>query len=221
MPPSSVAKGNKPVVTTAAPSNPGADEELVAAAKSGDEPAFETLFKRYQSRIFALALRYTRIREDAEDVVQQTFQKTFVFLNNFEGKSSFSTWLTRVAINEALMYLRRARAVREVSIDGFSGDEGTGPPFNIADASPDPEATCMRREEARILWIAIRQLTPRVRSVLELKELRELSARETAQRMGLSVSAVKTRVFHGRKELRKHIAVVELSRKFERVFQRS
>lgn len=82
---------NKPVVTTPAPGNPGADEELVAAAKSGDEPAFETLFKRYQSRIFPLALLYTRVREDAEDVVQQTFQKTFVYLNDFEGKSSFST----------------------------------------------------------------------------------------------------------------------------------
>ena len=126
------------------------DETLVATAQMGDEQAFETLVKRHRSRIFAIALRYTRVREDAEDVVQQTFQKTFVCLNNFEGKSSFSTWLTRIAINEALMCLRRARALREVSIDDLNGDEGIGPHFNIADASPDPEATCMRREEARI-----------------------------------------------------------------------
>jgi RNA polymerase sigma-70 factor (ECF subfamily) len=205
MPSSSVAKRNKPVVTTAAPGNPGADEELVAAAKSGDEPAFETLFKRYQSRIFALALRYTRVREDAEDVVQQTFQKTFVFLNNFEGKSSFSTWLTRIAINEALMYLRRARAVREVSIDDLNGDEGTGPRFNIADASPDPEATYMQRENAQILSGAMEYLRPGTRIVLELQELCELSARETARRTGLSVSAVKARVFHGRKSLRERL----------------
>jgi RNA polymerase sigma-70 factor (ECF subfamily) len=197
------------------------DETLVATAQMGDERAFETLVKRHRPRIFAIALRYTRVREDAEDVVQQTFQKTFVHLNNFEGKSSFSTWLTRIAINEALMYLRRARLVREVSIDDLNGDEGTGPRFNIADASPDPEATYMQREEARILWIAIRQLTPRIRSVLELKELRELSARETARHMGLSVAAVKARVFHGRQKLRKHIADVGSSRKPERAFQRS
>jgi len=72
------------------------------------------------------------------------------YLNNFEGKSSFSTWLTRIAINEALMCLRRARALREVSLDDLNGDEGTRLDFNVADASPDPEATCMQREEARV-----------------------------------------------------------------------
>ena len=220
MPSSSVTKRSQPVVTTAAPGNPG-EEEIVAAAKSGDEPAFETLFKQYQSRIFALALRYTRVREDAEDVVQQTFQKTFVFLNNFEGKSSFSTWLTRIAINEALMFLRRARAIHEMSIDDLNDDGETGRHFNIADERPDPEATYLKREEARILSIAISGLAPRLRSVLELKELRELSGRETARHMGLSIAAVKACVFHGRKKLRKHIANVGASQKSKRVFQRS
>ena len=196
------------------------DETLVATAQMGDEQAFETLVKRHRPRIFAIALRYTRAREDAEDVVQQTFQKTFVCLNNFEGKSSFSTWLTRIAINAALMWLRKARAQREVHLDDWNTEEGAGLYFEVADASPDPEATYMQREEARILSIAIRRLTPRMRSVLELKELRELSGRETARQMGLSVSAVKARVFHGRKKLRKHIAEVGASRKSKRVFQR-
>ena len=198
-----------------------ADEILVATAKMGDEEAFETLVKRYRPRIFALALRYTRVPEDAEDVVQQTFQKTFVYLNNFAGKSSFSTWLARIAINEALMFLRRARALREVSLEDSNGDGGIGPHLNVADASPDPEATYLQREEERILSIAIRRLTPGMRSVLELRELRELSARETARRMGLSVAAVKTRMFHGRKKLRKYMAVVEASLKSKRAFQRS
>ncbi len=83
-------------------SDAAADEELVAAAKNGDELGFESLAKRYQRRIFALAFRYTRVREDAEDIVQETFRKAFVHLQKFEGKSSFSTWSTRVAINEAL-----------------------------------------------------------------------------------------------------------------------
>jgi RNA polymerase sigma-70 factor, ECF subfamily len=201
--------------------DPGSDQALVATAKMGDEVAFEALVKRYRTRIFALALRYTRVRQDAEDVVQQTFQKTFVYLENFEGKSSFSTWLTRIAINEALMFLRRARALSEVSFDDLNCDGETGPHFNMADASPDPEATCIQREEARILSIAIRRLTPRMRRVLELRELRELSTRETAQHLGLSVAAVKAGVFDGRKKLRKHIAAVGESRKSKRVFQRS
>src|SRR5208337_2770174 len=201
--------------------DPASDQALVATAKMGDEEAFERLVKRYRPRMFALALRYTRVREDAEDVVQQTFQKTFLYLSNFEGKSSFLTWLTRIAINEALMFLRKGRALREVFIDDLNGDGGTGPHFNLADASPDPEAIYMQLEEARILSIAITRLTPRMRRVLELKELRELSARETARQMGLSVAAVKARVFHGRRKLRKHIADAGASRKSKRVFQRS
>jgi len=92
-----------------------ADEELVAAAKRGDELGFESLAKRHQRKIFALAFRYTQVREDAEDIVQETFKKAFVHLQKFEGKSSFSTWLTRIAINESLMSLRRRRALHESS----------------------------------------------------------------------------------------------------------
>lgn len=197
------------------------DEALVAAAMMGEEKAFETLVTRYQLRILALALRYTRIREDAEDVVQQTFQKTFVYLKNFEGKSSFATWLTRIAINEALMWLRRARGLREVSLDDLGGDDGTAPHFDVPDASPDPETAYLQQEETRILSIAITRLTPRLRRVLELKELRELSVRETAQYTDLSVAAVKARVFHGRRQLRKHIRIVGSRRISKRAFQQS
>lgn len=176
-----------------------ADEELVAAAKKGDELGFESLAKRHQRRIFALAFRYTRVREDAEDIVQETFQKAFVHLQKFEGKSSFSTWLTRIAINEALMSLRRRRALHEVPADDSSGDHGTTP--DLADASPDPEATYLQKEEARIVSAAIRHLRPGMRRAVELRELGDLSTQETARRMGLSVAAIKGRVFHARKEL--------------------
>src|SRR5260370_32920337 len=132
------------------------DEELVAATKSGDELAFETLVKRHQRRIFALAFRYTRVREDAEDIVQETFQKAFVHLQKFEGKSSFSTWATRIAINEALMSLRRRRALHEVPADESSGDNGTTPGLDLADASPDPEPTSLQKEEALIGTAAMR-----------------------------------------------------------------
>jgi RNA polymerase sigma-70 factor (ECF subfamily) len=178
-----------------------ADEELVAAAKKGDEPAFETLAKRHQRRIFALAFRYTRVREDAEDIAQETFKKAFIHLEKFEGKSSFSTWLTRIAINEALMSLRRRRALHEVPADDSSGDNRTTPAPDVADASPDPEATYLQKEQARIVSAAIRHLRPGMRRAVELRELRELSTRETAGLMGLSVAAIKARVFHARKEL--------------------
>jgi RNA polymerase sigma-70 factor (ECF subfamily) len=181
-----------------------ADEELVAAAKKGDELGFESLAKRHQRRIFALAFRYTRVREDAEDIVQETFQKAFVHLQKFEGKSSFSTWLTRIAVNEALMSLRRRRALHEMPADDPSGDHGTTPSPDLADASPDPEVTYLQKEKARIVSAAIRRhLRPGMRRAVELRELGELPTRETAELMGLSVAAIKARVFHARKELGK------------------
>src|SRR5881398_1406210 len=121
-------------------SDAAADEELVAAAKKGDELGFESLAKRHQRRIFALAFRYTRVREDAEDIVQETFRKAFVHLQKFEGKSSFSTWLTRIAINEALMLLRRGRGLREISIDDSSRNEETTLGLEISDSRIGPES---------------------------------------------------------------------------------
>jgi RNA polymerase sigma-70 factor, ECF subfamily len=183
-------------------SDPVAEEALVTAAKRGDEKAFETLVEHNQPRIYSLALRYTRVHEDAEDVVQQAFQKAFVYLHKFEGKSSFSTWLTRIAINEALMLLRKGRAIREVSIHDSNIEEGTATALEIPDASPDPEAKYLQREGVRILIGAMSQLRPGMRAAIELRELGELTALETARRMGLSVNAVKSRVFHGRRKLR-------------------
>src|SRR6266481_4978066 len=182
-------------------SDAAADEELVAAAKSGDESAFEILVKRQERKVFRVALRYTRVREDAEDIVQETFRKAFVHLQKFEGKSSFSTWLTRVAINEALMFLRKRDTMREVPIDDPSSSGETTPALELADAGLDPEATCVQREEAEILSAAIGHLGHRMRRAIELRDLGELSVQETARQMGLSVGAVKARVFHARRKL--------------------
>ncbi len=183
--------------------DPADDQALVATAKMGDQQAFETLVKRHRQRIFAIALRYTRVREDAEDVVQQTFQKTFVGLSSFAGRSSFSTWLTRIAINEALMCLRRARARREVSIDDLNGDEVTAPHCNVEDARQDPESDYLKREEAEVLSAALDKLTLPLRTAIKLRELGELSIQETARCMSVSVGAVKAQVFRGRRKLRK------------------
>ena len=166
-------KTDKPALTFGPSGDYVSEKQLVAAAKSGDESAFEILVKRQERKIFRVALRYTRVREDAEDIVQQTFQKAFVHLWKFEGKSAFSTWLTRIAINEALMLLRRRRALHEVPADDSSGDHETTPGPDLADANPDPEATYLQKEGARILSAAIRHLRPGMRRAVELRELGE------------------------------------------------
>jgi len=176
---------------------------LVLAAKSGDGQAFEILIERYQRRILAVARRFTRIREDAEDIVQESLQKAFVHLHKFEEKSRFSTWLTRIAINEALMLLRRGRGLREVSIDDLSGNEETVLALEMRDSRAGPESVFLQGEQSRILSAAMDKLPPRTRTAIELRELGELSTQEAARVMGLSVGAVKARVFHGRKRLRR------------------
>jgi RNA polymerase sigma-70 factor (ECF subfamily) len=184
-------------------SPPAGDETLVLAAKNGNEQAFEILVERHRRRMLAVALRLTRVREDAEDVAQQSFQKAFVHFHTFEGKSSFSTWLTRITVNEALMLLRRGRGHREVSIDEDSVDvKGDASHLEIAASDPGPEASYLQREEARILSEAMDKLRPGLRKVIELRDLRELSTEETARCMGLSINATKSRVLRGRKKLR-------------------
>ena len=191
--------------TIACMSDPAGERTLVAAAKNGDEQAFETLFKRYQRRTFAVVLRYTRVVEDAEDIVQQSFYKAFVHLCQFQGESSFSTWLTRIAINEALMFLRRIGAAHEVSIDDIR-ETGSADSLEIPDSNADPETHYSQREEVRILSKAVRNLRPALRTTIVLRELRELSTSETARRMGLSVTTVNARRFRGKRELRQKLA---------------
>jgi len=193
----------------------GQDEEatLVLAAKCGDGHAFEVLIRRYQRRTLAVVRRFTRIQEDAEDIVQQSFHKAFVHLHKFEGKSSFSTWLTRIAINEALMLLRRGRGLREVSIEDLSGNEETALGLEIPDSRAGPESAFLQDERNRILYAAMDKLTPGIRTAIELRELGELSTKEAARVMGLTVSAVKARVFHGRRKLHR-----VLKRKFTKMY---
>src|SRR5580704_17666285 len=165
------------------------EEALVIAAKNGNDHAFETLVERYRRRMLTVALRLTRVYEDAEDITQQSFQKAFVHLHTFEGKSSFSTWLTRITVNEALMLLCRGRRHREVSIDEDTLDsQRAASPLEIPDSNPNPETSCLQREEARILSAAMGKLRPGLRKAIELRDLGELSTEETSRCMGLSAT---------------------------------
>jgi RNA polymerase sigma-70 factor (ECF subfamily) len=180
----------------------GAEVTLVLAARNGNSHAFEILVERYQRRILAVARGFTRNREDAEDIAQQSFQKAFIHLHKFEGKSCFSTWLTRIAINESLMLLRRGRGLREVSINDLSGNEETALGLEMPDTRAGPESGFLQGERNRILSEAMDKLTPGIRTAIELRDLGELSTKEAAGVMGLSVSAVKARLFNGRRKLR-------------------
>jgi RNA polymerase sigma-70 factor (ECF subfamily) len=182
------------------------DASLVAAAKARDTRAFELLVERNERKIFSIAQRITRNREDAEDVVQQSFQKAFIHLKKFEGKSLFYSWLTRIAINEALMLLRRKRGSHEVSIEESSTKTENALPLGFLDSAPNPEVSCLDREREQMLSAALNKLNPGIRKAIELRELGGLTTGETALVMGLSVAAVKGRVFQGRRKLRETLS---------------
>ncbi|MGH9742280.1 MAG: RNA polymerase sigma factor [Candidatus Acidiferrum sp.] len=174
---------------------------LVARAKSGDEDAFGELYERHQLKAYHVALRILRDHQDAEDAVQRAFQRAFVNLERFREDSAFSTWLTRIAINEALMLLRRRRATVPLLEDGVAAEqEGGG--VDIADGRPAPEEIACEGERRATLLQAIAKLRKNLRVVVVQRELRGFTSAETADILGLSVSAVKARTFHARRFLR-------------------
>jgi RNA polymerase sigma-70 factor (ECF subfamily) len=175
------------------------EAHLVYEAKRGHQGALGELCERHFQKLFRTALRITRNREDAEDALQDSFLSAFVHIRKFDGRSSFSTWLTRIAINSALMKLRKNRACREISIDDpvDIGEEQVH--CEPADSSPDPEARCAQRERANMISGAVHRL----RQAVEIRHLQEFSIKETAQALGISVEATKGRLFHARAALRK------------------
>ncbi len=177
------------------------DDALVAAAKCGDTRAFGDLVLRHEQKVLAVAQRITNNREDAQDVAQETFHKAFCHLNTFQEKSRFSTWMTRIAMNEAFMLLRRRRGTHEVLPESpDDGDESFSEAF--VDQRPSPEESCRLRERQEILTEAINRLGPKIRRAILLRDIEERSAEETARILGTSISAVKARVFQGRRKLR-------------------
>jgi RNA polymerase sigma-70 factor (ECF subfamily) len=178
------------------------DDALVTAARLGDTQAFEELVFRHQQRVLAMAQRITNNREDAEDVAQESFHKAFLHINDFQEKSRFSTWLTRIAMNEAFLLLRRRRRVFEV-LPGNPDDEVKSSSEAFVDQNPNPEESCWRRERTDLLTRAISRLGPKIRSTILLRDIEERSVEETAEILGTSITAVKARVFQGRRKLRR------------------
>jgi RNA polymerase sigma-70 factor (ECF subfamily) len=181
---------------------------FLAAAKRGDSAAFEFLCKQSAKMVFRVARRMMRNNEDAEDVLQESFQQAFIHLKNFNGDSRFSTWLSRIVINAALMKLRKKRHLWDVSLDESNENEQSSPRLDVEDQGLNPEQLYAQMERQRILSEAMNELTPGMRKAIELRELDERSGEETAQIMGISVSAVKARVFHGRRKLRERLTQI-------------
>jgi RNA polymerase sigma-70 factor, ECF subfamily len=178
---------------------------FLVAAKRGDSAAFEILCKQSANTVFHMARRMMRNNEDAEDVVQESFQQAFIHVKNFNGDSRFSTWLSRIAINAALMKLRKKHRLWDVSLDETGKTEEPSFRMEVEDQGPNPEQLYAQQERERILSEAINELTPGMREAIKLRELDERSTEETARIMGISISAVKARVFHGRRKLRERL----------------
>jgi RNA polymerase sigma-70 factor (ECF subfamily) len=181
------------------------DEVLVAEAARGNNAAFETLFERYHQKMFRVALSRLQNAEDAEDAVQQTFQQAFIHLKSFQGQSRFSTWLTRIAINEALMLLRKRRP-GHLSIEGHQSVDEESYSLEIKDPAVTPEERYGQAEMKSVLVGAINELRPILKTVVNLSEIRELSTSKTAETLGVRVGTVKARTFRARRLLREKIA---------------
>ena len=179
------------------------EDRLVADAKKGHQRAFGALCARHHKRVFRTVLRITRNHEDAEDALQECFLSAFVHIQKFDGRSSFYTWLTRIAINSALMKLRKNRACREVSMDEPVDANDERPRLQPIDAAPNPEARYAQRERETIVHAAVRRLRPAIRHALEIRHLQEASMKQTAEILGISLEATKGRLFHARIALRK------------------
>jgi RNA polymerase sigma-70 factor (ECF subfamily) len=178
---------------------------LVQAAKRGDDSAFEELVRRYDRNVFRIAQHITQNREDAEDVVQEAFLKAYGNLAQFQEQSKFYTWLVRIAVNEALMKLRRRRPERMVSLDEEIKTEDDSLPREIADWSPNPEQQYTQSELREILSKTIQGLPPGFRTVFVLRDVEGLSTEETASALDLSVPAVKSRLLRARLQLRERL----------------
>jgi RNA polymerase sigma-70 factor (ECF subfamily) len=184
---------------------------LVERAKSGDTGAFTELVTRYERKIYRLAKHITQNDEDAEDVLQEAFMKAYSHLDGFQLQSKFYTWLVRIAVNEALMKLRKRKSSKEVSLDEPTDTGEEQVVREIAVWEDDPEKTYSRDELRGILDSAVESLKPAFRTVFVLRDVEELSTEETAEALNISIPAVKSRLLRARLQLRE-----KLSRFFKR-----
>ena len=195
-----------PIQSTAVENEPHPDVALVERVRGGDISAYDTLVRKYERQVFRIAQHITQNREDAEDVTQDAFLKAYEKLDQFQGNSKFYTWLVRIAVNESLMRLRKRRTAKTVSMDDDIETEEGFVPRDFADWSPDPEQNYDNSELTEILRKTIQGLPRGFRVVFVLRDVEHLSTEETAEALGLSVPAVKSRLLRARLQLRERLS---------------
>jgi len=182
------------------------DERLVLAAKSGEITAFNELRRRHADKVLRSTYRIVRNWEDSEDILQESFLNAYIHLKDFEGRSSFSSWLTRIAINLALMTLRRGRNRPEVSITSFEEKSGTWMMWELRDSKENPEGRYQRCERNESLIKAVSRLPNGTQTVID-QHLEGFSVREISRAHGISVAAVKSRLMRARSALKRSPAL--------------
>jgi len=174
------------------------DLDLVAKAKEGDQNAFSKLMARYRDSIFFMVLKMVHNRDDAEDLTIEAFGKAFNSINNYSADYAFSTWLFKIATNNSIDFIRKKR-LQTTSLDQTSTtDDGETTPIAVKDHSPDPEETVIKDQRAAKIREAIEQLSPKYRSLIELRYLDELSYEEIAEKLDLPLGTVKAQLFRAK-----------------------
>lgn len=179
------------------------DDQLVTRSQAGDQEAFAELVRRHQSGCLKLALSILRDKQDAEDEVQNALWKAYEHIGQFQQDSKFSTWLTRIVVNQCLMRLRQARRARFFYIDEAVGEDSLT--LELPDEQPSPEETVADVELSEVLHSEVRRIPPLLRNVFLLRDMQELPMPEVAEKLGISVAAAKSRLLRARQELRSRL----------------
>jgi len=177
------------------------EEKLIRAGQRGDRQAVETLFRRYQRQLFQTALRVLGNAEDAEDALQDGLLSAFRNLPRFEGRSQFSTWLTRIVINAALMRRRSAKARPAVSLDETPREEELPASERFADDGPNPEQVFAGTELREMISANLEELSPLLRTAFLLREIEGYSTGEAAKKLGVTENTLKARLWRARHQL--------------------
>jgi RNA polymerase sigma factor (sigma-70 family) len=196
------------------------DALLAAAARNGDHLAYVELCRRHREMVFRTVLRITHNMDDAEDIVQDSWMRGFTHIGTFDGRSEFSTWVTRIAINSALTMIRRRRTKKEYSLDDPS-DPGNCRVKEMLEPSRNPEERCLETERIRLVRQAIKRLPSKLRTAIEIRQSQEGSISELAMLSGVSVPTMKSRLVRARRRLREPLSKVLKVRSVPKVLPRT
>jgi RNA polymerase sigma-70 factor, ECF subfamily len=196
------------------------DALLATAAQIGEHPAYVELCRRHREMVFRTVLRISHNIDDAEDILQDAWMRAFSHIETFDGRSEFSTWVTRIAINSALTMIRRRRAKKEYSLDD-PYDPGNCRAKEMSEPSRNPEECCLERERIRLVRRAIKRLPSKLRTAIEIRQAQDGSVSDLAMLAGVSRRTMKSRLLRARLRLREPLSKLLKIRSVSRVLPRT